>query len=280
MFVDTLTVVGVGLIGGSIGLAVRERGLARRVVGVGRSRDSVDRAVASGAIDEGFVDAVPAVRSADLVVICTPVDLIALQVLDLAPHCRPDTLFTDAGSTKSAIVRAVESNMLNAVRFVGSHPLAGSEKRGAENGDGRLFQGRVAVVTRTEHTDPAALQSVCAFWQALGSRVRVMNPEEHDRALALTSHLPHVMAAALAGALPEELFELAATGFRDTTRVAGGDPSIWTPILAQNRAAVLDSLATLRERLELFRQALETGNAGQIDGLLSQAKRRRDALGS
>src|SRR5206468_2944891 len=147
---------------------------------------------------------------------------------------------------------------------VGSHPLAGSEKRGADHADARLFEGRLTVVTQTPGADPAAVERTCTFWRALGSRVQLMSPEDHDRALALTSHLPHLLAAALAGVLPPELNDLTATGFRDTTRVAAGDPSLWTAIFAQNRAAMLDSLRLLAGRLEEFRAALEAGDAAAL----------------
>jgi prephenate dehydrogenase len=166
------------------------------------------------------------------------------------------------------------------VAFVGSHPLAGSEKRGPDHADANLFQGRLTLVTPTPQTDPEALQRTVAFWQALGSRVRLLSPEEHDCGLALTSHLPHLLASALAGILPPGLHDLTATGFRDTTRVAAGDPSIWTGIFAQNRAAVLDALGHLEDRLAQFRAALEAGDEAALDVLLSQAKKVRDALGS
>jgi prephenate dehydrogenase len=214
------------------------------------------------------------------VVFCTPVERIAEQVLASAPGCAPGTLLTDAGSTKAAIVRGVEGRLPPGVAFVGSHPLAGSEKRGPEHADADLFRERLTVVTQTPATDVAALERTAAFWRSLGSRVRVMNPEEHDRALAMTSHLPHLLASALAGILPPELYDLTATGFRDTTRIAAGDPSIWTGIFTQNRTAVLDALQPLLERVDRFRQALEAGDAAILDGLLAQAKKVRDALGS
>jgi cyclohexadieny/prephenate dehydrogenase len=280
MQLDTLAVVGVGLIGGSIGLAARRRGVARRVVGVGRRPESLRQAQAVGAIDEGVTELAAAVRQAGLVVFCTPVDRIAEQVLTAAAACTAGTLLTDAGSTKAAIVRAVEGRLPAGVAFVGSHPLAGSEKRGPEFADAELFQGRVTVVTRTPATDPAALERVCAFWQALGSRCRVMSPADHDRALALTSHLPHLVASALAGLLPAELHELTATGFRDTTRVAAGDPSLWTGIFLQNRPALMDRLGALQDRLMEFKAALMTGDQAAIDALLTQGKKARDALGS
>jgi prephenate dehydrogenase len=280
MRVKTLTIVGVGLIGGSIGLAAKRRGMAERVLGVGRQQTSLDRALAVGTIDEGCLDLPAAVRRADLAVFCTPVDQIADQVLAAAPGCAPGTLLTDAGSTKAAIVHGVEGRLPNGVAFVGSHPLAGSEKRGPEYADADLFRNRLTLVTPTARTDPAALERTVSFWQALGSRVRTLAPEDHDRALALTSHLPHLVASALAGILPPTLSELTATGFRDTTRIAAGDPAIWTGIFAQNRAAVLDALRLLRDQLTRFQDALQAGDRATIDLLLAHAKKVRDALGS
>jgi prephenate dehydrogenase len=276
----TLTIVGVGLIGGSIGLAARRRGLAQRIVGVGRQQASLDAARALGAIDEGFLDLRPAVKRAQLAVFCTPVDHIAEQVLSAASACAPGMLLTDAGSTKADIVERIDGHMPPGVHFVGSHPLAGSEKRGPEHADADLFQDRLTVVTPAAHTDSAALERVGSFWRALGSRVRLMAPEEHDRALAVTSHLPHLVAAALCGIVPRELWDLTATGFRDTTRVAAGDPSIWTGIFAQNRSAVLAALKQLSGRLAEYRAILEADDIPALDDFLTQAKKVRDALGS
>ena len=280
MQMDTLVIVGVGLIGGSIGLAARRRGVARRIVGVGRRRETLDAALALGAIHEGSLDAVAPMRRAELAVFCTPVDHLAEQLLETASACGPGTLLTDAGSAKAAIVQAIEGHLPAGVSFVGSHPLAGSEKRGPQFADANLFEARLTVVTQTPRTDPAALERTIAFWQALGSRVRVMTPAEHDQALALTSHLPHLLASALAGILPPELHELTASGFRDTTRVAAGDPAIWTGIFLQNRQAVLDELARLGERLTQFQIALANGDRAALDTMLAQAKKVRDALGS
>lgn len=276
----TLTIVGVGLIGGSVGLAARRRGVAARVLGVGRNPAALDRARAVGAIDEGFLDLPPAVCEAEVVVFCTPVDRIADQVLEAAPACAPGTLLTDAGSTKSLIMNSVAGRLPAGVAFVGSHPLAGSEKRGPEYADADLFRDRLTVVTPADWTDPRAVERTVAFWQSLGSRVRVMDAGEHDRALAVTSHLPHLVAAALAGLLPEALHDLTATGFRDMTRVAAGDPSLWTGIFAQNRAAILDALGALQDRLNEFKRAIVDNDRAALDALLAQAKRTRDALGS
>jgi prephenate dehydrogenase len=280
MSFNTLAIVGVGLIGASIGLAARRRGLVRQIIGVGRQWDSLRLAQQRGAIDEGTLDLSAAVAEADLVVFCTPVDLIAAQVLQAGVVCRPGTLLTDAGSTKSAIVRAVEDRLPRGVEFVGSHPLAGSEKRGPEHADPNLFQDRLTVVTRTPKTDEDALERTSAFWQALGSRVREMDPEAHDEALALTSHLPHLLAAALAGILSPELHSLTATGFRDTTRVAAGDPALWTAIFSQNRSAILDALGRVQDRLMNFKTALMSQDWDTVTSLLAEAKEVRDALGN
>jgi prephenate dehydrogenase len=276
----TLTIVGVGLIGGSIGLAAKRRGLVERVVGVGRRIESLQRARALGAIDEASTDLVSGVAAAQLAVFCTPVDQIAAQVLEAAPRCAPGTLLTDAGSTKGEIVRDLEGKLPAEVHFIGSHPLAGSEKRGPDHADADLFQGRLTIVTRTPQTNADALEQVAAFWRGLGSRVRIMDPSEHDRALALTSHLPHLLASALAGLLPPELSELTATGFRDTTRIAAGDPAIWDGIFLQNRTALVEGLTQLQYRLDEYRTALTRGDRAAIDALLAQAKKVRDALGS
>jgi len=276
----TLTIVGVGLIGGSIGLAAKNRRLFRRIRGVGRDASSLERARAKGAIDEIHLNLNDALPDSDVVVFCTPVGRIAEQILDAAARCAPHTLLTDAGSTKGTIVRAVEDRLPDGAWFVGSHPLAGSEKRGPEFADANLFANRWTVVTRTSRTCEPALERALQFWQGLGSRVTVMDPEEHDRALAITSHLPHLLASTLAGVLPEPLMKLAATGFRDTTRIAAGDAALWTAIFQHNRDALLSALELFQHHLDDYRAGLENQDWPGVERLLTQAKKVRDALGS
>ena len=280
MLFDTLTVVGVGLIGGSIGQAARQRGLCRNIIGVGRDPASLEKAKASGAIDSFTLDLSEAARRADFIVVCTPVDKIAYHVLQAANACKPGTIITDAGSTKANIVRDVEGRLPAGFRFVGSHPLAGSEKRGPEHATADLFEGRIAIVTKTLHTDPAALEQVSAFWQAIGSEVHVLDPDVHDRALALTSHLPHLAAASLAGIVPPQYRAFTATGFRDTTRIASGDPPLWAAIFRQNALAMADALQRFSDRLDEFRQAILDDDEATLIELLANGKRVRDALGS
>ncbi|MCI0379651.1 MAG: prephenate dehydrogenase [Gemmataceae bacterium] len=280
MQIGTLTIVGVGLIGGSIGLAAKQRGLAKNVFGIGRNPESLERARTLGAIDAGFLEAELALCDAEFIVFCTPVDQIAEQALSFAPHCPAGALLTDAGSTKAKIVAALEGKLPARISYVGSHPLAGSEKRGPQFADANLFQDRWTVVTQTPATNQESLKKVCGFWQALGSKVRLLSPQEHDRALAVTSHAPHLVAAALAAGLPAELFDLAATGLRDTTRIAAGDPALWTAICEHNRDALLEALAPFAERLEHLRALLVNRDWNSLCAFLTQAKKVRDALGN
>ena len=240
----------------------------------------IDNARRRCELDDCFADLDAAARQAQLMVFCTPVDQIAEQVVAAASCCQPGTLLTDVGSTKAVIVRDVERRLSGRSRFIGSHPLAGSEKCGAGHAQPRLFENRVVVVTPTDKSDPTAHQEIRAFWQALGAHVIDMTPEDHDAALARTSHLPHLVAAALARGLPEKLRELTATGFRNMTRLAAGDASMWTGIFFQNRGPVLQALAEFEEELHRFRAAIEAADRTAIDSLLTQAKRNRDALGS
>ncbi|HVK12331.1 MAG TPA: prephenate dehydrogenase [Gemmataceae bacterium] len=279
MLFDSLAIVGVGLIGGSVGLAAKARGAARHVVGIGRNAESLERAKTLGAIDEFTTDLV-GVRSADLVVVCSPVDLIAKQVLDAARHAKPGAIFTDAGSTKANIVRDVDRELPGGVRFVGTHPLAGSEKQGADNARADLFAGRVCVLTPSAKTDPAAAERVHLFWQTLGMVVKRLTPEEHDLALATTSHLPHFVAALLAGSLPEQWRAFTATGFRDTTRIAAGDPGLWTAIARENAVALAYTLDQFAGRLHELRTAVLNQDGDTLTRILADAKKVRDALGS
>ncbi|MEW4529215.1 prephenate dehydrogenase/arogenate dehydrogenase family protein [Maioricimonas sp. JC845] len=276
--VDTLAVVGVGLIGGSVAAAVRTRGLADRVIGIGRRLERLEPAREAGIIDECAVDP-SAAADADLVVVCTPVDRIVADVRAIAAQARGEMLITDGGSVKQSICRRLCSGLPDGVTFVGAHPLAGSEKSGWEHASADLFENRVCVITPERgQADNPAVQQTTAFWQAVGMRTLQMEPHAHDRSLALTSHLPHVVASALASLLTEREFELAATGFRDTTRIAAGDPDLWTAIFLQNAEPVRAEIDLLIHRLQEFQQSIEDGDDGELRRLLARGKARRDRL--
>jgi cyclohexadieny/prephenate dehydrogenase len=272
-----LAIVGVGLIGGSVGLAVRRIGSVR-ILGVDRDADALRLARQRGIVDEACADVAAAARLADFILFCSPVDTIAEQVLAAGTACQPGTILTDTGSTKEAIVRAVDGRLPAGVTFVGGHPLAGSEKQGSDFADPELFRNRLVVLTPTAATDQMTVARVQAFWESLGARVRCTSPQEHDRSLALTSHLPHLLASALAGILPAELTDLTATGFRDMTRIADSDAALWSAILLANRAPILKALAKFDGRLQEFRSALASGDRKTVHALLTAGCEARRPL--
>ena len=276
----TVAIVGVGLIGGSIGMALRQRGLAERVIGIGRRQPSLRTARRVGAVTNTTVEMPKGVAEAELIVVCTPVGRIAEDVERAAQFCPEGTLITDAGSTKRTIVEAVDGRLPRGCRFLGSHPLAGGEKAGAIHARADLFEGRVAILTPTKNTRAEDFDALEGFWSSLGSVVVQMTPEDHDRALALTSHLPHVAAAALAAILPERYFRLTGTGVLDTTRIAAGDPELWKQILLLNRDNVLAALGQYEDQLAALRTAIQQGDQETLQRLLAQAKKNRDAMGS
>ena len=275
---ETLTIVGVGLLGGSVARAAKQRGLVRRVIGVGRDAVRLEQARESGLIDDFRTDLVQAAAQSDLLIFATPVNLIASGVREAAAACRPKTLITDVGSTKSHLCRELATGLPNGVTFVGSHPLAGSEKQGWEHARADLFAGRVCVVTPIESSNRDTVEKLTAFWQAIGMSVLEMSPESHDRALAQSSHVPHVVASALAQTLADENRSLAATGFADTTRIAAGDPQVWVPILMDNRDAVLARLDEFSSQVAAFREALARGDADELRRLWERGKAIREQL--
>jgi prephenate dehydrogenase len=277
-----LGIVGLGLIGGSIAAAVRRRRPDSTLVAFGRSMDSLRSAREAGLIDE-VASLAPAERTQrvdplDFAVVCTPVDRISAHVAAVAGCCRTDAVITDAGSVKASICRDIAPHLAGGVRFVGSHPLAGKEKQGWQHADPDLFIDRLCVITPVEETAPEASAAAEHFWRRLGSRITYCSPEAHDAALATTSHLPHLVAAALAAGLQPNQEEFVASGFRDTTRIAAGDAELWAAIFEANREAVGLSLDRFERDLQSMRTALEADDGPRLRQLLEQAARRRRAL--
>ena len=277
---EQIAILGVGLIGGSVGQAVRHRALAGRVVGIGRSEQSLELARQLGAIDEVSTDLASAVRESSLIIIATPVDRIIEQVEAIRNFAPPSALVTDAGSTKRVIVEALSKDRSKGACFIGSHPLAGSEKSGVQAASPDLLVGKTVVVTPTEQTPANRVEELCQFWQQLGARTQLMSAEQHDHILARTSHGPHCLASALAAATPAEHLTLAASGWRDTTRIASGDAELWTEILKQNSHAVVEALDAVQLKLQDLIEAIRQGDWQVVTSLLKEGKERRDALGS
>jgi prephenate dehydrogenase len=271
----TVAIMGVGLIGGSIGRALRSRGLAARVIGVGRNLGTLELARDRGVIDHATTDPAEGLADAGVVVVCTPVSRIVQDVRIAAEVAPADALVTDAGSTKRQIVEAVERHPVAAGLFVGAHPLAGSERTGAAHAREDLFEDRVCVLTPSSRTPLDRLDRARGFWKGLGCRVVEMSPIEHDEVLAYTSHLPHALAAALASSVPAEWLALAAGAFRDGTRVAGADTGLWTAIFRGNRGPLLKALGTLQERIAAFKYAVMTDDEDAIRHWWDEARLRR-----
>jgi prephenate dehydrogenase len=239
----------------------------------------LQQAVSRRAVTEITTDICQGVADADVTVVCAPVESIAECVRRAAACCPASGVITDAGSTKSVIVAQIAAQAVaGQAPFLGSHPLAGSEKTGVAFARDDLFDGRTVVITPVDATPPDAIRRIQDFWQGLGARVTIMTPEEHDRAVAATSHLPHLVAAALASVTPEVYLPLVGTGWLDSTRVAAGDVELWRQILSQNRGSVLQCLEQFEKVLNSLRSALQQRDDTAVTQLLSSGKQRRDAL--
>jgi prephenate dehydrogenase len=272
----TVAIIGVGLIGGSVGLALRARGRAGRIIGIGRNPAALDEARRLGAIDEGTTEPTRGLAAAEVAVVCTPVTRIGDDIRTAAEHGPESILVTDAGSTKLRIVEAVERDPRSRAVFVAGHPIAGSERNGVTHARSDLFEGRVCVLTPTERTPADRLDRARAFWSMLGCRTVEIDPAAHDEALALTSHLPHAVAAALAASVPVEVLALAAGAYRDGTRVAGSEAGLWTAIFRENRVPVLQALTRFQDQLDRFRQALEADGENELHAWWDAARARRN----
>jgi prephenate dehydrogenase len=270
---DTLLIVGVGLIGGAIAQHARTLKVANRIVGLGRDARRLKQAEKTGIIDQG-VTTVAEAGACALAVVCTPVDRIAADVQSLVESRTPPELITDAGSVKESICEPLK----NVRQFVGSHPLAGSEKSGFEHASVVQFKGRVCVLTPGSTTPDDALRAIDGFWQAIGMQTVTMHASTHDRILARTSHFPHVIAYALASLLEAGDAPYVAGGFRDTTRIAASDPALWAPILLANRDAVLETLKTHQGVLSVIEDALVKRDAALLRERLLEGQRARQSL--
>jgi len=278
--VGTVAIIGIGLIGGSYGLAIRARGLAERVIGCARRRTTLDAALALGAADAVTSSVSEACRDADLVILAAPPEAIVEHLPSVGDSAPEDAIVTDAGSVKRVIVDAVQQLLKCPERFVGGHPMAGSERSGIEHASADLYCGATYLLTPTERTAPEALATVSALAEALGARVRVMSPDEHDQAVAAASHVPHLAAAALARAVIDApgAREVHGPGLRDTTRVAAGDAVTWRQILLANAGSVEGPLRALADEIATIREALSAKDAESVEKWLRQAAELRLGL--
>ncbi|HET7059691.1 MAG TPA: prephenate dehydrogenase [Nitrospiraceae bacterium] len=282
-----VAIIGVGLIGGSLGLVLKHAQLADSVIGVGRRVENLKTAVELGAIDRYVSDAIEGVRGADLVVLATPVDTYERHLKEWGHHLAVGAIVTDVGSVKGPLVEQAERLLPEHVRFVGAHPIAGREKTGVGAGSVSLFQGARCIVTPTSRTDRQAMEIIRDMWHAAGSRVSTMDPFQHDRILGAVSHLPHVAAFSLINALIEmnhgmipelDLLSYAGGGLRDTTRIAASSPEMWRDILLWNRDNLVTMIGQYEQQLQKLKRLISIGDGPGIEKELERAKQARQQL--
>lgn len=280
--IDRLAIVGFGLIGASLAAALKRNGFAGEIVAVVRSEASADEAMTSGLADRAVIGTAAGVAGADVVMLCVPMLAMREALEAIAPVLDDGAIVTDAGSVKGRFVSDARAVFGSLERIVPGHPIAGREKSGMAAADATLYAGRRVLLTPVPETEAAAVRKVTGLWELAGATVECLTPDHHDRVLAATSHLPHVLAFALVDTLAtqqsaEEIFRYAAGGFRDFTRIASSDPVMWRDVCLTNREALLDSIAALESHLDELRDAVERGDGRTIEATFRRARAARDS---
>jgi len=281
--IKNITILGVGLIGGSLGLALKKYNFSGSIMGLGRRLSTLEMALKKGAVDKITLDFAEAIEPADIVVISTPVELIAPMVEKVAKYAKDGCIITDVGSVKRMPISIIESFLPENLHFVGTHPMAGSEKSSVVAARADLFENALCILTPTEETEPKALEMIESLWRTVGANVTVMSPKEHDFLIAAASHLPHLTACLLTQTVGDirnsagNALDFTATGFSDTTRIASGSPEIWTGIFRQNADMLIPMIEQLMANLEAFRKILADKDEAQLEKNLKKAKRIRDS---
>ena len=282
--INRIVIAGVGLMGGSVGLALKRARFHGRIIGLGRRWSSLKNAVDAGAVDSATLDYEEALNDADLLVICTAVDVMPSIVEKAVKHIPEGSVLTDVGSTKGQLVAEMEKLVPDGIHFVGAHPMAGSHKTGVSAADAALFDGSVCILTPTESTNPGAVDLVSELWKRMGAREEIMSPQDHDFLIAAASHLPHAAACALiqviAGVENQrgKAINFTATGFADATRIAAGDPKIWKGIFLHNADMVSSMLSRLEKEIADIRKALDDRDEQKLMEKLERAKQIKDSI--
>jgi prephenate dehydrogenase len=274
----TFLIVGLGLMGGSLAAALRKKFPHDRVIGTSRHQKTITLAKRKGLIHQGFVKLEPAVAQADFIFICGPVDIIPELISKVDCYAKPGTIVTHVGSTKRAIVRWAEKQHFKNIRFIGSHPLAGSHETGVSHSDQNLYKGAIVFLTPTPKTCRAALGKLSQIWKKLETKICTLAPEEHDKIVSEISHLPHAVASILVRAVSDSSLPYAASGFLDTTRIAQGDPRLWAPIFQTNRGNLLKHLRLFERTLKQFINLAEINDKRKIKQFLEKSSKKRKGI--
>ena len=282
---DRITLIGVGLIGSSLARVIRREGLAGEIVISTRSPATLARAEELQLGDRYEADAATAVRDADLVIISVPVGASGAVAKEIAPALKEGCIVTDVGSTKESVIAQMQPHMPQNVHFIPGHPLAGTEKSGPDAGFATLFENRWCILTPLPGTDDAALEKLAAFWRACGSNIDTMEPQHHDMVLAMVSHLPHIIAYNIVGTADDlqtvtksEVIKYSASGFRDFTRLAASDPTMWRDVCLHNKDAILEMLARFSEDLSALQRAIRWGDGDKLFDLFSRTRTVRRSI--
>ncbi len=275
---NRVAIIGVGLIGGSVGKAIKKRGFAKKVIGFSRRRSTISNALKKKAIDIGTLDLKKAVSNADLIILAAPVKTIIKLAPSVFKNAKEGTIVTDVGSCKGEIVDSLDRLIPKHLSFIGSHPLAGSEKKGVNFSCSELFQNSICIVTPSKKTSALALSKIKKFWNLLGSKVVSLSPSEHDKVVALVSHLPHALSFSLTSAVPEKYLKFASGGMRDTTRIAASDPDIWRDIFIANKTELLKAIKIFKAELFKLESLISSGNNSKLTKKLVNAKSKREKL--
>jgi cyclohexadieny/prephenate dehydrogenase len=281
----SVALIGIGLIGSSISHAIRRRGLATRITGHARTAETRETALRLGLVDEAFATAGEAVTDADLVILCVPVGACGTVAREIGPHLKAGAVVTDVGSVKGSVVRDVAPHLPENVSFVPGHPIAGTENSGPEAGFAELFDDRWCILTPTEESPPEDVRRLEQFWRDLGSEVETMSPDHHDLVLAITSHLPHLIAFNIVNSARHleqvtdtEVIKFSAGGFRDFTRIAASDPVMWRDVFLNNKEAVLEMLGRFTEDLTDLQRAIRFGDGDKLQRLFTEARGVRKSI--
>jgi cyclohexadieny/prephenate dehydrogenase len=282
---ERVALIGLGLIGSSLSHAMRRAGLARSIVGHAQSEKTRDTALRLGLVGSVYASPAEAVRQADLVILCTPIGAYAAIAKSIAPALGRGAIVTDVGSVKSSVARDVAPFIPAGVHFIPGHPIAGTEHSGPHAGFAELFDGRWCILTPSSDTDPAAVERLKAFWLALGSHVEIMDAEHHDLVLAITSHVPHLIAYNIVNTArhlervtDSEVIKFSAGGFRDFTRIAASDPIMWRDVFLNNKEAVLEMLARFTEDLTALQRAIRFAEGETLHHLFTEARATRRGI--
>jgi cyclohexadieny/prephenate dehydrogenase len=282
---NTITLIGIGLIGSSLARVVRRDGLAKSIVISTRSPATLARAKELDLGDQYVADAGEAVKNADLVIVCVPVGSSEAIAKAIAPHLKAGAVVTDVGSTKASVIAQMQPHLPSSVHFIPGHPIAGTEKSGPDAGFAELFENRWLILTPVPGTDEAEIEKLSKFWQACGSNVDRMDPDHHDLVLAIVSHLPHIIAYNIVGTADDleavtqsEVIKYSASGFRDFTRLAASDPTMWRDVCLHNRDAILEMLSRFSEDLASLQRAIRWGDGEALFNLFSRVRTIRKSI--